>query len=992
MSSGSRSRRQSNNDASLRSNSSMCISKPNWLVRSFRSVFGYRKTTLTFLVFLTIFLSTVLSYLDRSLEWSVSLPSSHHERQLLDQSWLHLQTIATNEHTYTSPGNDVVHDYILKEVYKLVSLKNYMESDNDLNNTNTVMIGADVFGLYQVAYYESNNIVARINGSNPQLPALLLSAHFDSVPSSFGATDDGMGIASLLGVLSHYAHNDTQQPQRTIIFNFNNNEEFGLYGAHAFLNHPWSLQVNYFLNLEGTGAGGKAVLFRGTDYGTVKFYNNVRYPFATSSFQQGFNNKLIHSDTDYTVYKDKGNLRGIDVAFYRPRDFYHTAEDNLRNINNKSLWHMLSTALDYTEAIVSGRIDLDDEDSSGSSSGSSNSDFASFSSFHNMFFAIPIGQLIVVNIVLLVVTPLVAIPLLFFIGHFKKQWNFNFANAIKLPLSFIFSSVVLNFLTDIVIIPMNPFLINNSEGTLIAALFSLFLLVNYGFLNGFNFVFKSFKGHFHDEKLISLLETSLLFWVALLFTTYKLSNNKIGDDHTGEHIITALFVVQAVGVLFGLLGWMFKRSHKKAPSSPENQPLLNREHENQNDSQYGTNGEEDHEHSGAESSSMSLSSQNSSNCEEEQPKSFSYDWLIQFLIVAPLSSLIIFNTGFLVLEGSRKAIQESLFSQNMVYLLLQSFIVAWTIPFLPFVFKLNRIIVVVLIIGLLQGLFVVNTRSPFDRENPLKLRFLQTVDLDAKPVTSDVGVFGRDIDIIKDILNDLPSVKKNHGHVKKETLGDGILRYSFPGILPRVQSNVSNPHDYVDVKVLRNSSSGANAPFGLFQGELEIRAPKNRNCKINFNVTDSLTKIMGNDEKKKSPVKTFIVYNDGHDKGFSVERTPEGFSRDSKGNYVFKDSEGIDEVFLNKLDWDKTYHVAFQWVPEFFELANDADESEVNVRKLGVKVECYWSDLAPLATGNNGGVEERIPAYEEVLKFTPNYVSWANRDRGLVSVRKFVEV
>lgn len=963
---------------SLNSKSSRSNSKPNWFVRSFRSVFGYRKTTLTFLVFLTVFASVFLSYLDNSLEWSVPLPTSQHEKQLLRNSWSHLQKIASHEHTYASSGNDEVHDYLEHQLRLLVKQKPYIEFDNDLNNTNTVMYSVKYLDYDLVSYYESNNLLVRINGSNPELPALLLSAHFDSVPSSYGVTDDGMGIASLLGVLDHYAHKNTSQPSRTIIFNFNNNEEFGLYGANAFLSHPWALQVKYFLNLEGTGAGGKAVLFRGTDYGVVSQFSNVRYPFAASIFQQGFNNKLIHSETDYAVYKDKGELRGIDVAFYRPRDLYHTAGDNIKNVNQRSLWHMLANSLDYTNAFVEGLIDLDDD-----KSGSSNRDFAAFSSFHNVFVSFPISKLIVVNIVLLVIAPIIALPLLFFISHFKKQWNFNFTNVIKLPLSFIFSSVLLSFLTDVFIIPSNSFLINNSKSSLVATLFSLFLLLNYFFLNGFNFVFKVFKGHFHDEKLISLLETSLLVWVLLVWSTSKLSKNVIGDDHTGEHLITLIFILQASATILGLLGWTIKSSQKKNPT-PESEPLLSRE-----DRHYGSDGHDEHE-SGDESSSMSVISKASLHQADDHIKrSFSYDWLIQFLIVVPLSSIIIYNNGFLLLEGISKSIQESLDAQNFIYKLVQGVVIAWAIPFLPFVFKLNRIVVVVLILAFLQGLFIIGSKDPFDQSNPLKLRFIQTVDLNTQNAPNTVLVYGRDLDLVENILNDLPSVKSHDVSVAREDIGDGNLRYQFPGLTPHLIANSTNPHDYLQIDVLKNASSGKNSPFGLLSGELLIKAPKNRNCKIDFNVTESLAKLMSG--PKKSPVKTFIVYNDGNSDVFSAG-TPEGFSRDSKGNYVFKNLDGISQVVLNKLDWDKPYRVGFQWAPEFVEA------SDVNVKRLGVNVECYWADLSPVAEEQNHisteelVAKDRIPAFREVLHYSPNYISWANKERGLVSVTKFVEV
>lgn len=960
--------------------SDLSPTKPNWLVRTVRATFGYRKTSLTFLVFVVLLFTVGLSYVDNSLEYSVTLPSDDLETQILHNSWSHLQELAKVQHTYTSSGNDYVHDYLQKQIKQLVKGIAHIDFDNDLDYTNNVMFSVKYLTFDSVSYYESNNLLVRVNGTNEALPALLLSAHYDSVPSSFGVTDDGMGIASLMGLLEYFSV--SAQPERTVIFNFNNNEEFGLYGATAFLSHPWFQQIKYFLNLEGTGAGGKAILFRGTDYGIVKHFSSVRYPFATSLFQQGFNNRLIHSETDYAVYKDKGGIRGLDLAFYKPRDLYHTAGDNIKNVDIKSLWHMLSSALDFT-VHLSGEIDLDSEEIS-----AENADFAAFTSFLNYFVAFPISQVLLVNIVFLVVVPLVYLPLLLVISHYKRSWDVNFVNVLKFPLSFALSVVILNLATDIVVVPSNLFLANNSTGVLVSLLFAGFLLLNYVFLNGLNLVFKSFKGHYHDEKLIVIIEASFLSWIALLWSTVKLANNKIGDDHTGEFFLVVLFLLQSVAGLLGLLGWSFKSS-KPQPTieiSDDTQPLLGSSSEN-----YGT--QDDISISG---SSFSLNS-SFSECEYHQRKSFSYDWFLQFLIIVPISSLVIYNSGFLVLDGVNKSIQESLAAQDFIYKLIQAFAVVWAIPFLPFVFKLNRIIVIALLVVLLQGILVIGSRSPFDDSNPLKLRFIQTLDLNVSPVTNTVKVGGRLMSLIRDILEDLPSLKHSHAELAVDSIGDGNLLYSYESNLsPNLIPGVQRFEEYLTVEVLKNSSSVSDSPFGLLTGELKIVVPKNRNCKIDFNVSDTVTRIFGGSvTPKRSPVQTVIVYNDKKYGNLSASSymgsgIPGGFSRDSDGNYLFKDFEGISQLQLNKLNWDKPYHVAFQWVPDIVDLADEVDVEKVNVRKLGVNIECFWGELGYLA--DKDGAKERIPAYEELLHYSPSYVSWANRDRGLVSVTKYVEI
>lgn len=79
-------------------------------------------------------------------------------------------------------------------------------------------------------YHEGNNILVKIDGKEPGLEAVLFSAHFDSVSTALGATDDGMGVATLLQLIEYFAKHTHK---RTVIFNINNAEEDGLNGAHV---------------------------------------------------------------------------------------------------------------------------------------------------------------------------------------------------------------------------------------------------------------------------------------------------------------------------------------------------------------------------------------------------------------------------------------------------------------------------------------------------------------------------------------------------------------------------------------------------------------------------------------------------------------------------------------------------------------------------------------------------------------------------------------
>lgn len=955
--------------------------KVNYFTRIFRSLFGYRKTTLTFLVFATFLATIAISSLDNTLDYSVSLPEDEEEKAALNYSWSCLQEIGATQHTYTSRKNDRVHDFLEKEIAQLIEGVDFIEYDNDLNYTNSILFAVKYLSYDSVSYYESNNLLVRINGSDDKLPALLLSSHYDSVPTSYGVTDDGMGVASMLGLLKFFAANPKHRPARTIIFNFNNNEEFGLYGAHAFLSHPWFNQIAYFLNLEGTGAGGKAVLFRGTDYGIINHFSSVRFPFATSLFQQGFNNRLIHSETDYSVYKDKGSIRGLDLAFYKPRDLYHTPEDNIRHTSIKSLWHMLSCALDFSVNFTNGAKDLDADLTSEPDNKSL--DFAAYTSFMNHFFAAPISTLIVANITLLCVVPFTFLFFFFIILKQKKSWNLNFLNIIKFPLSLAFSVTILFFFTDVFVIPYNQFLVNNSLGSLTGTLFATFMLLNYAFLNGFNWLFKHFKGHQHDEKLIIIIQQVFILWVILLLSTIKLTNNDIGKDHTGELLIPVLYLLMSVSGLIGLMGWSFKKStrHKIDEQDESSEPLLGDHSANQ----YGSNEEECMSNS---TSSSFKSREFLVHCAIDK-QSFSYDWLIQYLVLAPISSYVIYNSGFLIMEGISKSVQESRNTQDLIYTYLKTFAVAWAVPFLPFIFKVNRIMVLVLILVFINGIATLSLKSAFDASNPMKLRFMETMNLDASPISNTVKVSGRLTDLVGEILRDIPSVKKDNAQLEISQVGDGMLMYTWQSsLLPKLPNGIEVSQDFLDIEILKNSTSASDAPFGMLTGEIKIRAPENRNCKVVFSVADSIAKIFEKEADDVSPVKSVTIYN--HEKSDnSTKKTSTTRFKD----HFYKNYGGIQQLQLNKLDWSKPYHIGFQWVPETVE-AEIGESLKVKVRKLRVAVECYWSELETTSQSKNGEVfaMSTIPAYSELLKYSPDYVTWANLERGLFSVQKVVEL
>ncbi len=253
---------------------------------------------------------------------------------------------------------------------------------------------------------------------------------------------------------------------------------------------------------------------------------------------------------------------------------------------------------------------------------------------------------------------------------------------------------------------------------------------------------------------------------------------------------------------------------------------------------------------------------------------------------------------------------------------------------------------------------------------------------------------------MNDVLLDLPSLKETDESLECKHLQDGMQVCSYnSSLLPNLSPGVTDFNDYLDVHVLKNSSSDYR--YGLLSGEIKINVPENRVCRLSFNNSNF-------ENSKQRLVRTILVYEDNNyenssNKLFPLEISelqlatlPEGFSRDKNGTYIYKNLNGIDKLELNKLSWEKPYHVGFQWMPKFVdstmaEIENNNVPYTTDFNNLGIQVECFWGNLG-YSNNENKTENERIPAYGEVLHYSPNYVSWANKESGLVSVLKYVEI
>ncbi|OQD43998.1 peptidase M28 [Croceivirga radicis] len=198
------------------------------------------------------------------------------------------------------------------------------------------------------------NIISKIPGTNPNGKALLLLSHYDSNPhSSYGASDAGSGVATILEGVRAFLENK-KEPKNDIIIVFTDAEELGLNGANLFVTqHPWAKNVGLVLNFEARGSGGPSYMLIETNRKNAKLIReftraNPKYPVANSLLYSIY--KMLPNDTDLTVFREKADIDGFNFAFIDDHFDYHTALDTYDRLDRNTLAHQgsyLIPLLDY---------------------------------------------------------------------------------------------------------------------------------------------------------------------------------------------------------------------------------------------------------------------------------------------------------------------------------------------------------------------------------------------------------------------------------------------------------------------------------------------------------------------------------------------------------------------------------------------------------------------------------------------------------------------
>ncbi|MBV9571874.1 MAG: M20/M25/M40 family metallo-hydrolase [Alphaproteobacteria bacterium] len=167
--------------------------------------------------------------------------------------------------------------------------------------------------------------------------AIVMMAHYDSVPAGPGASDDQSGVATILETIRALkaAHVAGSHPVMAL---FTDGEEAGLLGAKAFLANPrLKARVGAVVNVEARGSSGQSLLFQTSagDAALIDLYATHVPVTATSSLYSEIY-KYLPNDTDLTPFLREG-VAALNFAFVGDIRYYHSPRDRRANLSRATL-------------------------------------------------------------------------------------------------------------------------------------------------------------------------------------------------------------------------------------------------------------------------------------------------------------------------------------------------------------------------------------------------------------------------------------------------------------------------------------------------------------------------------------------------------------------------------------------------------------------------------------------------------------------------------
>lgn len=908
----------------------------------------------------------------------------------LTEAWLDLQLLTSERHPYNSHRNAEVHDWLLERIESIIKengASSYVFEDNTSNLTfSSGLIGG---GPGVSVYFEGTNLIAYVPGTDDDPAqwwldpnakpaarnAVLVNAHYDSVSTGFGSTDDGVGVVCVLQLLRYFT-TPKNRPKNGVVLLLNNGEEDFLNGANVFSQHPMSKIVSSFLNLEGAGAGGRAALFRSTDEDVTKAYAHSKYPFGSSTSADGFSRGLVRSQTDYVVFNGKLGYRGLDVAFIGPRARYHTDQDDSRHTGKNSVWHMLSAAVATTEALTSATLktNWDPDNTPGSPALWFDIFGVTFAIIRaHTFFALSVTLLVAGPIILLLTLALLYRADKFYLFAGSRPYHqpngddeillYGWRGFFRFPPILLVASaapVALAYL----LFKENQYIAHSSEWAVWSMMIASFVFVAWFLCRAADFG--------RPSSLTRAYGYSWMWagWWALLVAATVFEEN--------FHLVGTYFVLIYAATVF-LATWLSylelfslpkKSVYCRGKVGEERVVVVIESGSSQEEAAHHPEVDEDEEE--PTERSRLLRSRGRSNFkgynqedEQQQPeitpandktdandeqewskKQWNSLWVLQLLVVVPINVILLGEVGLLLTEGLHQTGQDGS-SMFLVYIMVAACTIFLFTPIVPLLHRFTWHVPVFLLLVLIGTMIYNLTAFPFSAENRLKVFFQQQVDLDGGNNTVSINGVKP---FVRYAINDLPSaagqsvICSPSGPSNSSNMEKCSWTGLAPNVVPPSSATTLKKDAYTDW--LSFNVTRVNASDSDNKARFVVSGKNTRACKLTF----------------ETPIAAFHV--DGQ------------ASKDKRFSPVPED--GSSEIRLWSRTWDRTWTVDVSWDNPSPDPSPELQDDDASMKANGTlqgTVVCLWSDA------NQNGL---IPALDEAMHYVPDWVAVTKAGDGLV--------
>ena len=259
----------------------------------------------------------------------------------LDRAQEDLAVIAAAPHPLGSPEQAAVEAYLVQELTAM-GLEPTVEAE-------TVTMAPDPPNSVWTA--PVRNIVARIEGAGADADqAVLLAAHYDSVPTAAGAGDNGAGVVSVLAAMRSLASGPP--PRHDVIAAFVDGEEHEMLGSLALVESAdWLDDVQVAVNTEGVGNAGRvipALTSPSNGWALRQYLDAVPSPVVYSAFGAPLN--ATGQGADLGRYQEVVPA-GLELVVIGGLPAYHAGTDTAAGMHDGSLAEYGTTVVSLAQQL-----------------------------------------------------------------------------------------------------------------------------------------------------------------------------------------------------------------------------------------------------------------------------------------------------------------------------------------------------------------------------------------------------------------------------------------------------------------------------------------------------------------------------------------------------------------------------------------------------------------------------------------------------------------